>query len=49
MSKNTDIIEKYKHLTIEQLKNLGFQGQGQTSPNAPLWQTHINQSRDRIL
>lgn len=34
-------IEKYKNMTIEQLKNLTYNGQGQLQSNNKLWDLHV--------
>jgi nicotinamidase-related amidase len=49
MSKEGDWVQQYGHMTIEQLKNANFGGQGQIRPKAPLWDEHIVERGHTIL
>ena len=49
MSQSINLIEKYGSLTIEQFKNMNFQGQGQIQPGTTLWRDHVAQRGESIL
>ena len=45
----THFIEKYRHLTLAQLKQLNYQGQGQIQPGDQLWQAHLANQAHNIV
>lgn len=49
MSERTGWLHKYGHLTIEQLKNINFKGQGQIQTDAVLWNDHLAERGNSII
>ena len=49
MSVRKDWVSQYGHLTIEQLKNINFKGQGQIQQSGPLWSNHLTERGHALL